>query len=313
MAMALALSGSAGDFAAYETALRDYVERAYAQDGCLDAVKATTCHRIALTVLALGGDPTSFGCKPDGTPIDLIADGTYAFPGESLGLQGLNGWIYALLALDASAVAVPPDAKFSRETMVQAILSAQEPDGGFGLTAGRSDVDITAMAVQALAPYYDSCAPQLSAALAYLAGQLNENGRFHAYGAESAESSAQVLLALCALGLDPEKTAAFSPGAEALLSGLSVFRQSDGSYAHTPDDGEGNYLATAQVLLALCALQRQQTQGLWLFDFSSYAGPMQSSAGTSPLWPVACSGAAVVCVLCINLIRKRNRHGKQNQ
>lgn len=312
MAMALAVSGYAGDYASYEAALRAYVEQAYAQNGCLDAVKATTCHRIALTVLALGSDPTAFGARPDGSPIDLIADGTYAFPGESLGAQGLNGWIYALLTLDASAVAVPADAKFTREDMVQAILDAQEPDGGFGLTPGRSNVDLTAMAVQALAPYASSCKTQLDTALSYLSAQMNADGRFRSYGAESAESSAQVLLALCALELDADKTAAFSRGQDALLSGLSVFRQADGSYAHTPDDGEGNFLATAQVLLALTALQRQQNGEGWLFDFSGYTGPAQKSAGFSFLWPAVCVGAAA-CVLCIILIRKKNRHGKQNQ
>lgn len=48
---------------------------------------------------------------------------------------------------------MPEDAAYTREEILAAILEAQEPDGGFGLTAGASDVDITAMALQALAPY----------------------------------------------------------------------------------------------------------------------------------------------------------------
>ena len=42
---------------------------------------------------------------------------------------------------------MPEDAAYTREEILAAILEAQEPDGGFGLTAGASDVDITAMAV----------------------------------------------------------------------------------------------------------------------------------------------------------------------
>lgn len=45
------------------------------------------------------------------------------------------------------------DARYSRQDMLDAIVSAQLPDGGFSLGGGAMDVDITAMALQALAPY----------------------------------------------------------------------------------------------------------------------------------------------------------------
>ena len=305
-AMALALTGSAEDFESYRRALQSHVENAYAETGGVDEVKSTTYHRIALTVLALGGDPTAFGTKPDGTPIDLIADGTYAFAGDSLGMQGLNGWIYALMALDASGAAVPAGAKFTREEMVEAIVSAQEPDGGFGLAPGSSDVDITAMALQALAPDAPDHTEAVDAALSYLAGAMDENCRYTAYGNESAESSAQVILALCALGIDPAEDERFCRGNSDLLTGLEAFRQPDGTYAHTPADGAGDHLATAQTLLALRAVRQLRTGHTWIFDFADYEGPRQKNPST--LWYL--TGAAVI--VCIVIIGKRRRHGKNN-
>ncbi|MEE1457152.1 MAG: hypothetical protein UF383_08240 [Oscillospiraceae bacterium] len=175
LAMAMALSGAEESYADYLQALKAYVENAYAKNGCLDKNKATEYHRIALTVMALGGDPTSFGVKPDGSAIDLIAEGTYNYARDP-GAQGLNGWIWALIALDAQDTEVPADAQYSREDMVSAIVIAQEPDGGFGLIPGKSDVDITAMAVQALAPYQDQLGAEIDAALAGLSGDAPHAG-----------------------------------------------------------------------------------------------------------------------------------------
>lgn len=310
VAMALALTGSQEDFDAYSEALQSYVETAYARDGGLEKVKSTTYHRIALLVLALGGDPAAFGTKPDGSAIDLIADGTYAFAGESVGLQGLNGWIYALLALDASGVEVPQNAKFTREEMVQAIVTAQEPDGGFGLTAGKSDVDITAMALQALAPYAGEYSETVEAALEFLSGSMDENCRYSSYGTESAESSAQVILALCALGIDPEADSRFSRGEGSVLSGLEAFRQPDGTYGHTPEDGEGNYLATAQTLLALKALENLRSGKGWIFDFTGYDGPNQK-AQSGIVYVIGIAAAAAM--VCIVIAGKRRKHGKSNR
>lgn len=310
VAMALALTGSEENFNAYRKDLQNYVETAYAKEGGLDKVKSTTYHRIALLVLALGGDPTAFGTKPDGSAIDLIADGTYAFAGESVGMQGLNGWIYALLALNASGEEVPQDAKFTRESMIGAIVTAQEPDGGFGLAAGKSDVDITAMALQALAPYAGEYSENVEAALEFLSESMDENFRYSSYGSESAESSAQVILALCALGIDPEEDRRFGREEGNVLTGLDTFRQPDGTYGHTPKEEEGNYLATAQTLLALKALENLRSGKNWIFDFTGYDGPNQKSqSGIVYVFGIV----AVAAMVCIVIAGKRRKYGKSNR
>lgn len=131
--------------------LESYVTSMYRENGGLDRIKATEWHRITLAVLAQGGDPTAFGRDREGKPIDLVAEGTYNWSrSRSLGAQGLNGWIFALITLDSGGFAVPEGAAYTREDMRRAILSAQTEEGAFGLSAGTADVDITAMALQAL-------------------------------------------------------------------------------------------------------------------------------------------------------------------
>ena len=140
-AIAMARCGIGEDYETYLAALKTYVESAYAESGGLSANKATEWHRVALAVTALGGDAAAFGTKPDGTTIDLIADGCYDCVVEGgPGAQGLNGWIFALLALDAGGYQVPEGARYTRETIIEAIVSAQGEDAYRAAASGFSGV-----------------------------------------------------------------------------------------------------------------------------------------------------------------------------
>ena len=267
LAMCFKLGGLEEDYDAYLQNLQEYVEQQYANKGCLSDTKATEYHRIAITVRALGGDPTVFGKAPDGRMIDLIAEGTYAYGGD-LGKQGLNGWIWALLTLDCGDYTVPDDAKYSREVICSQILANQEQDGGFGLTSGISDVDITAMALQALAPYQEQYVEQVERALDYLGQQMNDVGGFVSFGAESAETEAQVLIALTALGIDPTADVRFCRQSITPVEGLARFLLEDGTYTHTLSDPYSDIMATEQALLAVLACRRMQHDGGRLYDFT---------------------------------------------
>ena len=226
--------------------LESYVTSMYRENGGLDRIKATEWHRITLAVLAQGGDPTAFGRDREGKPIDLVAEGTYNWSrSRSLGAQGLNGWIFALITLDSGGFAVPEGAAYTREDMIAAILAAQTEEGAFGLSAGTADVDITAMALQALAPYQEDAATAeaIRRGLAWLSGQQTENGDFVSWGDPNAESTAQVLIALCSLGLDPETDPRFIRNGRTFRDGLLSYRTREGLFRHTAARGPDGHRA----------------------------------------------------------------------
>ena len=318
-ALAMARAGIADDYAGYLARLQAYVERQYAENGGLHAVKATEYHRIALTAAALGGDPAAFGAKPDGTAIDLVAEGTYNWQGEEdLGGQGLNGWIFALLTIDAVGAEVPADARYSRQDMLDAIVSAQLPDGGFSLGGGTMDVDITAMALQALAPYREQYQEVIDAALNALSAAQTVTGGFESWGAQSSESCAQVILALTALDIDPTADERFQKNQRNVVEALMDFRLSDGGFAHEKD-GPLDAMACEQAMQALTAMElRQQGEGRF-FDLTA-AHPVQlettpdtdtetpaESGGSFPVLPVVLIVIAVVIAMALVLVLKKKR------
>lgn len=291
-ALAMAHAGIADDYAGYLARLQAYVERQYAENGGLHAVKATEYHRIALTAAALGGDPAAFGAKPDGTAIDLVAEGTYNWQGDDLGGQGLNGWIFALLTMDAVGAEVPADARYSRQDMLDAIVSAQLPDGGFSLGGGAMDVDITAMALQALAPYREQYQEVIDAALNALSAAQTVTGGFESWGAQSSESCAQVILALTALNIDPTADERFQKNQRNVVEALMDFRLSDGGFAHEKD-GPLDAMACEQAMQALTAMElRQQGEGRF-FDLTDVHPIQLDGAGdTAPTETPAESGGS---------------------
>ena len=313
-ALAMARAGVADDYAGYLSRLQSYVEQKYAENGGLHEVKATEYHRIALTAAALGGDPTAFGTKPDGTAIDLVADGTYNWQGENeLGAQGLNGWIFALLAMDAVGAEAPADARYSRESIVDTIVSAQLPEGGSDM-----DVDITAMALQALAPYQAQYPEVIDAALNALSAAQLPDGGFESWGAQSSESCAQVILALTALDIDPVEDGRFQKNQRNVVVALMDFRLSDGGFAHEKD-GPLDAMACEQAMQALTAMElRQQGEGRF-FDLTA-AHPVQlettpdtdtetpaESGGSFPVLPVVLIVIAVVIAMALVLVLKKKR------
>ncbi len=291
-------------FEDYLSAMKKYIEAAYADNsGILHSAKATEWHRAALAVKSLGGDPTNFGSY-NGEPIDLIADGSYNCvinPGK----QGINGWIFGLIAIDSGLFAVPAGARFTRETFITEILKMQLTDGTDGNTYGGwvlggygsgSDIDITAMAIQALSPYYNDdtvytytnavsneerrvtvrgCVDE---ALSVLSSRMDENGGFSSWGSKNVEGIAQVMVALCSLGIDPAKDSRFiSSGGKTLLDGLCGFRLADGGFSHA-GGGEWNYMANDQAAYALVSYWRFENGMRALYDMRGEPEKAQKNA-----------------------------------
>lgn len=287
--------GVSDAYDAYLAVIRDQVCQRYAQPGKLSAAKATEWHRISLAVLASGGDPTDMGNDGEGNRIDLIADGTYnRGKTTSLGRQGINGWIWGLITLDSMRYEVPQDAFNTREDIIIEILRQQLTDGGFALSGAVSDPDITAMAIQALTPYYNdekshtytrkatketvtyTVRQVVDTALDCLSALQTENGDFRSWGTENAESTAQVTVALCCLGIDPLTDPRFVKNGNTLLDGMLRYRMADGGFVHSftydkdnptslPD--RSNSMAGEQVLYTMAALQRLYGGMRSLYDF----------------------------------------------
>ena len=273
------------DYEMYLAALRENVSERYAKDGGLDKIKATEWHRITLAVLALGGDPTSFGRDSEGKPINLIADGVYNR--DNLGAQGINGLIWGLIALDAADFSVPDGAYYTRDGIISELLSLRCPDGGFAFSGGRSDPDITAMAITALSPYYKSekkyvtedfsggtatvtVGEIIDGALLRLSEMQLETGDFRSYGLRNSGSVCQVIVALCSLGIDPFSDVRFIKNGVTLWDGLMTYKNSDGGFIGNLSDGNmpSGSMAGEQALYTMAAIIRQRSGAGRLFDFS---------------------------------------------
>lgn len=223
------------------------------KNGVLSSRKYTEYSRVILALTALGQDPAAFAgydlLKP-------LAD--Y----QQVLVQGLNGPVFALLALDSGDYPLPQDPEIteqaSREKYVEYILSRQEADGGWGLSQGASDVDMTAMTLQALAKYAQrsDAAQAIEGGLTWLSAQQQESGGFVSYGAENSESIVQVIVALGELGVSIEDPRFVKNGHD-LAEALAQFRQEDGSYSHALGQGT-DQMASEQAFYALVSLQRQK-------------------------------------------------------
>ena len=280
----LSRCGVEDDYDAYLAALQTYVEQKYREPDKLDRVKATEWHRISLAVLACGGDPTHFGKDENGNDINLIADGVYD-RGKTvdIGAQGLNGWLWGLITLDSMKYNIPAGSSYTRTEMIKKILSFQLPDDGFNLRFAQgstADPDITAMAIQALAPYYRNATfnvkDPVDKALDCLSKLQLDTGDFRSWGTRNSESVSQIIVSLCSIGVDPQNDPRFIKNGINLLDALFYYQQEDGGFAHSYEldegnpsavPGESNSIATDQALLALVAVWRQAQGMSILYDF----------------------------------------------
>lgn len=263
-ALGLARSGAAvpeGYFEKYYNNAEKYVSRCA---GVLHDVKYTEYSRLILALTAIGKDPENVAGYNLLTPL-----GDY----EKTCVQGINGPVWALIALDSGGYDVPQneDAVIcaSREMYLKKILSAQNADGGWGLAEGdTSDIDITAMALCALHNYMND--EEVSAAaergLDFLSAQQNDEGGFSSWGSVNSESAAQVVVAMCTLGI-PQNDSRFVKNGRSPADNMMMFYDGNGRFRHIID-GEPNRMATEQAFYAMAALERFARGENSLYDMS---------------------------------------------
>ena len=237
----------------YYDAVEDYVASC---KGVLHKKKYTEYSRVVIALTAIGADPTNVA----GYNL-LVPLGDF----EKTVWQGINGPIFALIALDCGNYPMPVNTEAAtqatRQLYLNEILSRQNDDGGWSLTskggAEPSDPDVTAMALQAFAKYQDDGAVKTATerALTCLSKMQDSDGGYASYKTANSESVVQVIVALCELGIDLEDRR-FVKNGNTLLGNLLSYRKADGSFSHTSAIEGNDQMASEQGFYGLVAALR---------------------------------------------------------
>ena len=220
---------------------------------------ATDYARVTLAMSALGVE------APDSV-LDVVRD--Y----DRVTAQGINAVTYALLALDSKPYKDAGDDAL-RDKYVAFLLDNACESGGWvygGDKTSTADVDMTAMVLQALAPYYLNGAANVKTAvdkgLSALKTMQQSTGGFSSYGTYNAESTAQVIVALTALGSDPTSAEWKQTGDP--IDALLHFYNSETSMFRHASNGTDDQMATEQSAYALVAYNRFKSKQNTLYDMS---------------------------------------------
>lgn len=206
---------------------------------------------------------------------------------ETVKAQGTNGPIWALIALNCNPAYSIPEVSgvktlTTEQGLIDYLLDKETPKGGWSMTGEAPDPDLTGMALQALAPYYqvkgyEKVTAAIDRALEVLSTLQKQDGGYATMGVETSESAAQVLTALCALGIDPMQDARFIKGGSWLVENLMSYHISGSGFMHVKAGaanngggaaGEVNGMATEQAYYALTAYQRLLDGKTSLYDMS---------------------------------------------
>lgn len=258
--------------AAYYEKVVAYVQKNMGADGVLVDPESrnptvTDNERIILALTAIGKDPANVGGK---NLLTALQDKDIMQVTDTSNTD-INGLVMGLLALNSR--------NYTSDTswLVQAVLEQQNEDGSWRASADTKpvgDVDMTAMALQALAPYYkdggnETVNTAVEKALNWLSGKYRS-------GYDSSESCAQVVIALSALNLDANTDARFTKTVEgktlSVLGNLLQYRVAEnGGFKHQFADKAVNEMATEQALCAMAAYARFTEKANALYDMTDAA------------------------------------------
>ena len=270
MVIGLARSGRTVPAGYYDNVV-EYVKAKADANERLHPTKVTDNARVILALTAIGKDVTNVGGHNLLKGLDSM---------DYVQTQDINGPIFTLIALDSHNY--PTMGDVTREKLIQVILDAQLNDGGWNLSAENADPDMTAMAIQALAPYYktnETVKAAVDKALEALSALQRSDGGFGSWDTVNSESCAQVIVALTALGIDPTADSRFVKNGHTVLDALAGFYVTGGGFRHTAD-GERNDMATEQGYYALAAYYRFANTQTRLYDMSDVT--IQTGGSNAP-------------------------------
>lgn len=247
-----------------------YVQKNMGADGVLVDPEShnptvTDNERIILALTAIGKDPANVGGK------NLLAalQNKDIMQVTNTSDTDINGLVFGLLALNSG--------NYTQDSywLVQAILTQQNEDGSWSSSADTKpvgDVDMTAMALQALAPYCNEGGDATVNAAVDKALQWL-SAKYKGKGYTSAESCAQVVVALSALQLNANSDSSFVKtvdGAPTSVLGdlLRYYLGKGQGFKHTASGNTADQKATEQALYAMAAYERYCRRTNALYDMT---------------------------------------------
>ena len=255
---------------AYYDKVVAYVKANIGSDGVLVDPEShnptvTDNERIILALTAIGKDPANVGDK------NLLAalQDKDIMKVTDTSKTDINGLVFGLLALNSG--------NYTQDSywLVQAILTQQNEDGSWSSSADTKpvgDVDMTAMALQALAPYYNeggdtTVNAAVDKALQWLSAKYKNTGY------TSAESCAQVVVALSALQLNANSDSSFVKTVDgaptSVLGDLLQYYLGEGQgFKHAASGKTADQKATEQALYAMAAYERYCRRTNALYDMT---------------------------------------------
>lgn len=225
----------------------------------------TDNERIILALTAIGKDPANVGDK---NLLTALQDRNIMQVTNTSDTD-INGLVFGLLALNSG--------NYTQDSywLVQAILTQQNADGSWSanaVTKPAGDVDMTAMALQALAPYYNeggdtTVNTAVDKALQWL------SAKYKGTGYTSAESCAQVVVALSALQLNANSDSSFVKTVDgaptSVLGDLLRYYLGEGQgFKHAASLNTADQKATEQALYAMAAYERYCRRTKALYDMT---------------------------------------------
>ena len=200
------------------------------KNGILSERKYTEYSRTVLALTAIGKDPASVAgfdlLKP-------LADF------EQVTKQGINGTIFALLALDSGNYEIPENPDAAVQATRQMYVDREQPEVEAAVERG----------------------------LAVLSSLQEPDGGYASWGSSNSESVAQVIVALTELGV-PLDDARFVKNGVTVEDALLRFAQESGAFVHVLDSGGDDGMATEQAFYALASIHRAETGETTLYDMT---------------------------------------------
>jgi hypothetical protein len=279
-----------------------YVQKNMGADGVLVDPEShnptvTDNERIILALTAIGKDPANVGGK------NLLAalQDRNIMQVTNTSDTDINGLVFGLLALNSG--------NYTQDSywLVQAILTQQNEDGSWSSSADTKpvgDVDMTAMALQALAPYYNeggdtTVNAAVDKALQWLSAKYKNTGY------TSAESCAQVVVALSALQLNANSDSSFVKTVDgvptSVLGDLLRYYLGEGQgFKHAASGMTADQKATEQALYAMAAYERycRRTKALYDMTDAVCAHSFDDWQVVSPATCTADGSRQRVCTRC---------------